>query len=46
MDKIKPKTGLKKLAKIAAIVLLISWVSINYELSNAFGTLDKVLNSE
>lgn len=46
MDKKKPKSGLKKLAKITAIVLLISWVSINYELSNAFSAFDKVLNSE
>lgn len=46
MDKQKPKKRLSKLAKITAFVLLISWVSINYELSHAFNEFDRVLNSE
>lgn len=46
MDKQKPKKRFSKLAKITAFVLLISWVSINYELSHAFNEFDRVLNSE
>ncbi len=46
MNKPKPKKRFSKLAKVAAFVLLISWVSINYELSHAFSEFDKILNSE
>lgn len=46
MDKRKPKTRINKFIKVAALLLLIGWVSINYELSNAFSKFDKVLNSE
>lgn len=46
MDKLKPKKRSRKLVKVLAFVLLISWVSINYELSHAFIEFNKVLNSE